>query len=151
MPHESVPDGDTEEDAEEVRRGGEPPELAEAKEHTEIGRFDMERAARVSGSRFGYIIGDTALVAFALYHFALDRIAAKGFTPVLPPVLVREDAMIGTGLFPADEKSCTRVPADELYLSGTAEIQLSSLHAREILERRRPAAALRRLLVLLPS
>jgi seryl-tRNA synthetase len=133
LPHESVPDGDTEEDAEEVRRGGEAPKLPEAAEHTEIGRFDMERAARVAGSRFGYMIGDTALLAFALYHFALDRIAAKGFTPVLPPVLVREDALIGTGHFPADEQSVYAVPLDGLYLSGTAEIQLSSLHAGEIL------------------
>jgi seryl-tRNA synthetase len=133
VPHESVPDGDTEEDAEEVRRGGEPPDLPQAREHTEIGRFDMERAARVSGSRFGYLIGDTALLAFAVYHFALDRIAAKGFTPVLPPVLVREDALIGTGHFPADEQSVYAIPADELYLSGTAEIPLSSLHAGEIL------------------
>ena len=60
-PHESVPDGAEEEDAVEISRSGEPPELAEAREHTEIGRFDMERAARLSGSRFGYLIGDTAL------------------------------------------------------------------------------------------
>ncbi|MGH2996997.1 MAG: serine--tRNA ligase, partial [Gaiellaceae bacterium] len=115
LPHESVPDGDTEEDAEEVRRVGEPPDIGEPKEHTEVGRFDMERAARLSGSRFGYLIGDTALLAFTVYHFALDRIAAKGFTPVLPPVLVREEALIGTGHFPADEQSVYAIPADELY------------------------------------
>jgi seryl-tRNA synthetase len=133
VPHESVPDGDAEEDAEEVRCGGEPPDVAEPKEHTEIGRFDMERAARMSGSRFGYLIGDTALLAFALYHLALERIASKGFTAVLPPVLVREEALIGTGHFPSDEQSVYEIPADELYLSGTAEIPLSSLHAGEIL------------------
>jgi seryl-tRNA synthetase len=134
LPHESVPDGDTEEDAEELRRSGDAPELPEPKEHTEIGRFDMERAARVSGSRFGYLIGDTALLAFALYHFALRRIAEKGFEPVLPPVLVREEALIGTGHFPADEQSVYAIPADDLYLSGTAEIPLSSLHGGEILD-----------------
>ena len=133
VPHESVPDGATEEDAVEVRRAGEPPDLGEPREHTEIGRFDMERAARLSGSRFGYLIGDTALLAFALYHYALDRIATKGFTPVLPPVLVREEALVGTGHFPSDEQSVYEIPADELYLSGTAEIPLSSLHAGEIL------------------
>jgi seryl-tRNA synthetase len=133
LPHESVPDGSTEDDAEEIRRVGEVPDLAEPKEHTEIGRFDMERAARMSGSRFGYLIGDTALLAFALYHFALDRIASKGFTPVLPPVLVREEALFGTGHFPSDEQSVYAIPADELYLSGTAEIPLSSLHSGEIL------------------
>jgi seryl-tRNA synthetase len=133
VPEASVPDGDTEEDAQEVRRGGEPPDLVEPREHTEIGRFDMERAARMSGSRFGYLIGDTALLAFALYHFALERIASKGFTAVLPPVLVREEALFGTGHFPSDEQSAYEIPADELYLSGTAEIPLSSLHAGEIL------------------
>jgi seryl-tRNA synthetase len=133
VPDDSVPDGDKEEDAAEIRRVGEPPDLPDPKEHTETGRFDMERAARVSGSRFGYLIGDTALLAFALYHFALDQIAAKGFTPVLPPVLVREQALVGTGHFPADEQSVYAIPADDLYLSGTAEIPLSSLHAGEIL------------------
>ena len=63
----------------------------------------MERAARISGSRFGYWVGDTALVALALYRLALDRLVAKGFTPVLPPVLVREEALYGTGWLPADE------------------------------------------------
>jgi seryl-tRNA synthetase len=133
VPHESVPDGATEEDAEEMRRSGEPPDLTDPKEHTEIGRFDMDRAARVSGSRFGYLIGDTALLGFSLYYFALDRISAKGFTLVLPPVLVREAALIGTGHFPSDEQSVYEIPADELYLSGTAEIPLSSLHSGEIL------------------
>src|SRR5262249_2325611 len=66
-PDDSAPDGFTDEDAEELRRVGTPPELAEPKEHTEIGRFDMERAARLSGSRFGYLLGDTALLALALY------------------------------------------------------------------------------------
>jgi seryl-tRNA synthetase len=88
-PHESVPDGDTEDDAVEVRRVGEPPVLDEAKEHTEIGRFDMDRAARLSGSRFGYLIGDVALLALSLYRLALDHLVAHGFTPMLPPVLVR--------------------------------------------------------------
>jgi seryl-tRNA synthetase len=134
LPDESVPDGDREEDAEEVRHVGEPPELTDPAEHTAIGRFDMERAARVSGSRFGYLIGDTALLAFALYHFAVDHIAAKGFEPVLPPALVREGALIGTGHFPADEQSVYAVPADDLYLSGTSEIQVSSLHAGEIFD-----------------
>ena len=86
-PHESVPDGAEEEDAVEISRSGEPPELEQAREHTEIGRFDMERAARLSGSRFGYLIGDTALVALAIYRFALDRALQHGHVPMLPPVL----------------------------------------------------------------
>ena len=84
LPHPDVPDGSTEDDVEEVRRVGEP-RPGEAREHTEVGRFDMERAARMSGARFGYWIGDTARLALALYRFALDRLAEQGFTTVLPP------------------------------------------------------------------
>ena len=132
-PHPDVPDGVTEEDVAEVRRVGEPSSDG-SREHTEIGRFDMERAARMSGARFGYWIGDTALLSLALYRFALDRLAEKGFVSVLPPVLVREEALIGTGAFPSDEQNVYELPADGLYLAGTAEIPLASLHAHEILE-----------------
>jgi seryl-tRNA synthetase len=133
-PHESVPPGATEDDAKEVRRAGEPPQLAEPREHTEIGRFDMERAARLSGSRFGYWIGDSALLALALYRLALDRLAAKGFVPVLPPVLVREQALVGTGWLPADEPAIYAIADADLLLAATAEIPLAGLHAGEILE-----------------
>ena len=132
-PHDDVPDGSTEDDVREVRRSGEPPKLDEPREHVEIGRFDMERAARMSGARFGFWIGDTARLALALYRFALDRLAAKGFETVLPPVLVREQALVGTGAFPSDEANVYELPADDLYLAGTAEIPLASLHAGEIL------------------
>ena len=132
-PHDDVPDGSSDEDVVEVRRIGEPT-AGEAREHTEVGRFDMERAARMSGARFGYWIGDTARLSLALYRFALDRLAEKGFISVLPPVLVREEALIGTGAFPSDEQNVYELPADGLYLAGTAEIPLASLHAGEILE-----------------
>jgi seryl-tRNA synthetase len=133
-PHESVPPGENEDDALEVRRVGEPPQLAEPREHTEIGRFEMDRAARLSGSRFGYWVGDTALLALALYRLALDRLTDKGFVPVLPPVLVREHALVGTGWLPADEPNIYAVAGDDLYLAGTAEIPLGGLHAGEILD-----------------
>jgi seryl-tRNA synthetase len=133
-PHDSVPDGDTEEDAVEVSRWGEPPSLETVREHTEIGRFDMERAARISGARFGYVIGDSALVAMALYRFALDHLAQAGFTPVIPPVLVREEAMYGTGFFPTDRTNIYALEADGLFLTGTSEVALASLHMGEILE-----------------
>jgi seryl-tRNA synthetase len=129
-----VPDGDTEEDAEELRRWGEPPQLADPLDHLELGRFDMERAARLSGSRFGYLIGDTALVALALYRFALDRVAGAGFAPVIPPVLVREEAMYGTGFFPTEKHDYYEIPTDGLYLVGTSEVPLAGLHSGEILE-----------------
>jgi seryl-tRNA synthetase len=134
LPHPDIPDGSTEDDVAEVRRVGDPPVLEEAREHTEIGRFEMERAARMSGARFGYWVGDTALLALALYRLALDRIVAKGFVAVLPPVLVREEALIGTGAFPSDEANVYELAADGLYLAGTAEIPLASLHAGEILD-----------------
>jgi seryl-tRNA synthetase len=133
-PDDSAPDGFTEEDAEEIRRWGEPPKLAEPKEHTEIGRFEMERAARVSGSRFGYMVGDTALLALAVYRFALETIGAEGFVPVLPPVLVREEAMYGTGFFPTDRSNIYEIPSDGLYLTGTSEVALAGMHMGEILD-----------------
>jgi seryl-tRNA synthetase len=133
LPHDSVPDGTTEDDVEEIRRVGDPPALDSPREHTEVGRFEMERAARISGSRFGYFVGDTALLALALYRFALDLVVAKGFTPVLPPVLVREQALYGTGHFPSDAQDVYAVAGDELYLAGTAEIPLAGLHLGEII------------------
>ncbi len=133
-PDPSAPDGTTDEDAEEIRRWGELPQLAEPKEHTEVGRFDMDRAARLSGSRFGYLLGDTALLAFALYRFALDRLTQAGFTPMLPPVLVREEAMYGTGFFPTERSNIYALEGDDLYLTGTSEVALAGLHMGEILE-----------------
>ena len=131
-PHESVPEGE-EDDALEVRRSASR-RPTRAREHTEIGRFDMERAARVSGSRFGYWIGDTALLALALYRFALDRLVAQGFVPVLPPVLVREAALYGTGWLPSADPNSYKLEGEDLYLAGTAEIPMGGLHADEILE-----------------
>lgn len=132
-PHESVPDGSSEEDAMELRRIGERPSLERLREHTDVGRFDMERAARLSGSRFGYLIGDTALLALALYRFALDRLVNRGFIPMIPPVLVREAAMYGTGFFPTEQVNIYEIERDGLYLTGTSEVALAGLHMGEIL------------------
>jgi seryl-tRNA synthetase len=134
-PDESAPDGFTEEDAEVVREVGEPPAFSfEPKDHLELAPIDMERAARVSGSRFAYRMGDAALLELALYRFALDRVVARGFVPVLPPVLVREPAMYGTGFLPTDEANLYRLERDELYLVGTSEVSLAALHMGEVLE-----------------
>ena len=133
-PDASAADGFTEEDAVELRRWGEPPALEHPREHTEIGRFELERAAKLSGARFGFLAGDTALLAFALYRLALDRLVAEGFTPMLPPVLVREDAMYGTGFFPSDKSDYYAVPEDGLYLVGTSEVPLIGMHLDEILD-----------------
>ncbi len=133
-PDDSAPDGFTDEDAVEIRRWGTPPAIAEPKEHTEIGRFDMERAARLSGSRFGYLIGDTALLAMAVYRFALETAAKHGHLSMLPPVLVREEAMYGTGFFPTDRTNIYGIESDGLYLTGTSEVALAGLHMGEVLE-----------------
>ena len=132
-PDDDVPDGSNDADAREVRRVGEPPSLSDPRDHPELGRFEMERAARMSGSRFGYWVGDTARLALALYRLALERLADKGFVTVLPPVLVREEALVGTGAFPSDEANVYELPEDDLYLAGTAEIPVASIHAGEIL------------------
>jgi seryl-tRNA synthetase len=131
-PDPTAPDGNTDEDAEEIRRVGEqgPP----GPEHTEIGRFEMERAARLSGARFGYITGDSALVAMALYRLAIERAAAHGHTPLIPPVLVREQAMYGTGFFPTERSNIYSLEADDLYLTGTSEVALAGFHMDEIIE-----------------
>ena len=134
--HESVPDEVTDDaEGDVVRIVGEPPRIEHPKDHLELGRFEMERAARLSGSRFGYIVGDTARLALALYRWALDRVVAEGFTPVLPPVLVREEAMYGTGFFPAERFEIYEVADEGLYLTGTSEVALAGLHMTEILER----------------
>jgi seryl-tRNA synthetase len=136
LPHPGAPDGG-EDDAVELRRVGEPRELDvrdAAELATPTGWIDMERGAKVSGSRFAYRVGDMALLELALYRFALDRLVAKGFLPVLPPVLVREQAMFGTGFLPTDEVNIYKVERDDLYLTGTSEVALAAFHADEILE-----------------
>jgi seryl-tRNA synthetase len=135
-PDPSVPDGFTEDDAVEVRSFGELPLFGfEPRDHLDLaarhGWIDLERAARVSGSRFAYRVGQAALVELALYRFALDRVLAQGFVPVLPPVLVREEAMYGTGFLPTDEVNIYRIERDELYLTGTSEVGLAAFHLGE--------------------
>jgi seryl-tRNA synthetase len=138
-PDVSAPDGFTDEDAVELYRVGEPPSFDfPVKDHLDLaqafGWIDMERAAKVSGSRFVYRVGDVALLELALYRWALARLAEKGFVPMLPPVLVREQAMYGTGFLPTDEVNIYRVERDELYLTGTAEVGLAAFHTGEILD-----------------
>ena len=138
-PADDTPDGFTDDEAEEVRRVGEPPSFAfEPKDHLDLaqphGWIDMERAAKVSGSRFAYRIGDLALLELAVYRYALDQLVRKGFVPVLPPVLVREDAMYGTGFLPTDEVNIYKVERDDLYLTGTSEVGVAGMHMGEILD-----------------
>jgi seryl-tRNA synthetase len=137
--HPSVPRGEGEEDNLEVTKWGDPPEFDfEVKDHLDLGEalgiIDVERAAKASGSRFAYLKGRLALLEFALVRWAMERLTPKGFTPVVPPVLVREDALFGTGFFPEAREQVYSVTADDLFLAGTAEIPLAAMHADEILD-----------------
>ena len=137
-PDASAPDGWDEEDAEVLREVGARTEFAfEPRDHLDIGVqlgwFDQERGAAVSGARFVYRVGDAALLELALYRFALDRLVEKGFVPVLPPVLVREKAMYGTGFLPTDDVNIYYIERDDLYLTGTSEVALAGLHMEQIL------------------
>jgi seryl-tRNA synthetase len=108
---------------------------ATGRSHVELlgENLDMERAARVSGSRFVYLKGPLVKLELALVQWALSLLEERGFIPVVPPVLVREQALVGTGMLPDTEQQIYRVPDDELYLVGTSEVPLASLHAGEIL------------------
>jgi seryl-tRNA synthetase len=108
---------------------------ATGKDHLELAgdRIDMERGARLSGSRFAYLKGELVMLELALAQFALTKLTSHGFTPVIPPVLVREKALYGTGFLPDTEQQIYRLADDELYLVGTSEVALASLHADEIL------------------
>ena len=138
-PDVSAPDGFTDDDAVEISRWGEPPSFDfPARDHLDLGQalgwIDPERAAKVSGTRFVYRVGDVALLELSLYRWALARLVEKGFVPMLPPVLVREQAMYGTGFLPTDEVNIYRVERDELYLTGTSEVGLAAYHGDEILD-----------------
>ncbi|HMC50549.1 MAG TPA: serine--tRNA ligase [Solirubrobacterales bacterium] len=138
LPDPDAPEGMTEEDAVVLREEGEPPSFDfEPRDHLEIGSqldlIDMEAGARVSGSRFAYLKGDLVLLELALVRFALDLVREEGHEPVIPPVLVREEALVGTGFLPGDRDQIYEVPKDELFLVGTSEVPLAALHADEIL------------------
>ena len=140
VPHESAPDGFTDEDAVEVRRNHDQPPAFdfEPRDHAELGAMlgvlDTERGARTSGSRFVYLMGDLVFVQFALMRHAMDVVAAHGFSPMIPPVLVREEAMYGTGFLPTDAVNIYVTTEDELYLAGTSEVPLAAFHLGEILD-----------------
>jgi seryl-tRNA synthetase len=138
LPDPDAPEGMTEEDAVVLREVGERPSFDfEPRDHleigTELGLIDMESAARLSGSRFAYLKGDLVLLELALVRFAIDLARGEGHEPVVPPVLVREEALYGTGFLPGDRDQIYEVPKDELFLVGTSEVALAGLHADEIL------------------
>jgi seryl-tRNA synthetase len=148
LPHPSVPIGAGEDDNEEIKRWGEPATFGfKPLDHVDIGErlgiIDIERAAKVSGSRFGYLKGQLVLLHFGLVQWAMGRLVAHGFVPVMPPVLVRDVALYGTGFFPgareqvyavgSSEPGSDVVEPDDLFLVGTSEVPLAGMHLDEIL------------------
>ncbi len=131
----NLPSADAADEDTVIRTVGEP-RSGPAADHLELAgaMIDMEAGARLSGSRFAYLKGDLVFLELALVRWALERLRAEGFEPVIPPVLVREHALYGTGMFPDTEQQIYTVAADELYLVGTSEVALASLHAGEILD-----------------
>jgi seryl-tRNA synthetase len=139
LPDPRAPEGSSDEDAVVVREVGERPSFEfEVRDHLDLGIehgwIEVEKAAAASGSRFAYLLGDLVLVELALVRFAVELAADAGFEPVVPPVLVREGPLFGTGFFPGEREMIYEVPRDELFLVGTSEVSLAALHANEILE-----------------
>jgi seryl-tRNA synthetase len=139
LPDPDAPEGMTEEDAVVIREVGELPQFDFVpRDHleigTELGLIEMEKAAELSGSRFAYLKGDLVLLELALVRFAIDLVRAEGHEPVVPPVLVREEALEGTGFLPEARDQIYEIPKDELFLTGTSEVGLAGLHAGEILD-----------------
>jgi seryl-tRNA synthetase len=136
---DTAADGFEEEDSIEITRWGEPRVFNfEIRDHVDLGTalgiIDMERATKISGSRFGMLKGKLALLEMAMVRWAMDQLDGHGFTPVLPPVLVREQALFGTGIFPAERDQVYSVEEDDLYLVGTSEVPLAAMHGDEIME-----------------
>jgi seryl-tRNA synthetase len=139
MTDPSAAEGLEESDAIEVKRVGEAPEFAfTPADHVDLGValdiIDIERAVKISGSRFALKKGKLALLEMALMRWAVENVSDHGFTPVIPPVLVREHALYGTGFFPGDREQVYSVGEDDLYLVGTSEVPLAAMHGDEIFE-----------------
>jgi seryl-tRNA synthetase len=122
-------------------RFGEPTQFSfPPKAHYEIGEargwIDIEKGAEVSGARFWYLKGDIVLLQFAIMQYVIGEMVKKGFLPVIPPFLVREPAMYGTGFFPADRSQIYSVNPgeDNLFLIGTSEVSLTSYHVKETVD-----------------
>lgn len=138
LPHPDAPDGD-EGDGIVVRTFGTKPSFSfPPKDHVSLleaaDALDLARGAKVSGARFAYLKNDAAMLEFALVRYAIDVAMRHGHVPVIPPVLVREDAMYGTGFLPTDEQQLFRTRDDDLYLVGTSEVPLAGLHMDEVLD-----------------
>jgi seryl-tRNA synthetase len=132
------PDGTSDKENSEIKKYGEIRDINNPKDHLEIaeslGLIDVQKASEVSGSRFSYLFGDLVKIEFNLVLWAMQQLSDKGFKPTIPPVLVRENALYGTGFFPDDAEQVYEIPNDDLYLVGTSEVPLAALHSNEILD-----------------
>lgn len=142
IPNPALPDVEVGKDDTEnqvVRSWGSPREFNfEPKDHLELGEklgiIDVERAAKVSGSRFNYLKGDGVLLEFAIVQFAMEKLAKEGFIPVIPPALIKRDMMAGMGyLEHGGEEDMYSLPQDEMVLVGTSEQAIGPMHANEML------------------
>jgi seryl-tRNA synthetase len=136
LPDPTAADGMAEEDSVVLRTWGQPARFGfTPRDHLALGTpsgwVDMARGARLSGSRFAYRFGTVALTELALYRYVLDYLADRGFLPVLPPVLVGEQAMYGTGFLPTDAMNIYHLERDDLYLTGTSEVAMAGIHMDE--------------------
>ncbi len=138
IPDPSVPDGESEEDNVEVKRVGEPRAFDfEPVDHvtllTNLGMLDLERAAKVGGSRSYILKGEAVFLELALMQFALHHVARKGFLPLDVPAMAREFCFVGNSQFPRGREQTYSLPDDEVYLVGTAEVSITGMHSGEIL------------------
>jgi seryl-tRNA synthetase len=137
VPHPDAPDGVDEADAVELATFGERPAFDfDVKDHVAIGEhlgiIDVPRGVKVAGSRNAYLLGAAVFLEFALVRHVLGAVAELGFTPVIPPVLSRAEALYGTGFLPGGREQLYEIPADDLFLVGTSEVPLAGLHMDEI-------------------
>ena len=121
-----------------LREVGTKPAIENPRDHVELGELlgaiDIERGAKVSGSRFYFLTGPGALLQLALLQLAIAQAVEYGFTPVITPTLVKPEAMEGTGFLGAHANEVYRLEADDLYLVGTSEVPLAAYHMNEILD-----------------
>lgn len=139
LPHPQAPDGHDDDDAVEVAQFGEMPAFDfDPADHVALGEalgiLDIERAVKVSGSRFAFLLGDAVMLEFALVRHALDVVSRHGHMPIILPALTREEALYGTAFLPGSTDQIYKVPEDDLYLVGTSEVPLAGMHADEIFD-----------------
>ncbi|MBT3349038.1 serine--tRNA ligase [bacterium] len=142
-PHAAAPDGKSDEENVVIRTEGKIPEFDfEPKDHADLAEIldllDTERSAKVSGSRFYYLKNELAILQRALIFWAFSEVTKKGFTPMIPPFLTRENAIYGTGYLAHDENYVVNPGVDDLFLIGTSEVPMVSYHSDEILDLEKP-------------